>query len=84
MFQPQVVKLCFDLIDESLVVSVCQVKVEQSKLEASYDFDLLGTTLRSRITGEWNGKAFDGRYQTTGGEGGEAVDEGVWNAARVK
>ena len=61
-----------------------QVRVEQSKLEASYDFDLLGNALRSRITGEWNGKAFDGRYQTTLLEGGAAVDDGVWSAARVK
>jgi hypothetical protein len=61
-----------------------QVKVEQSKLEAAYDFDLLGNTLRSRITGEWNGKALDGKYQTTAADGGTAVDDGVWSAARVK
>jgi hypothetical protein len=61
-----------------------EVKVEQSKLEVAYDFDLLGNTLRSRITGEWNGKAFDGKYQTTAVEGGAAVDDGMWNAARAK
>jgi hypothetical protein len=61
-----------------------EVKVDQSKLEASYDFDLMGTTLRSKISGELKGAAFDGRYQTTSVDGGAAVDDGVWNAARAK
>jgi hypothetical protein len=58
------------------------VKVDQSKLEAAYDFDLLGNTLRSNITGEWNGKAFEGKYKTTSVDGATPVDEGTWNAAR--
>jgi len=61
-----------------------ELKVNQSKLEGSYDFDLQGFALRSHITGEWNGKAFAGSYQTTTTDGSTGVDEGAWNAARVK
>ena len=60
------------------------VKVDQSKLDASYDFDLQGNPLRSNITGEWNGKAFEGKYKTTTVDGSTAVDDGVWSAARAK
>ena len=61
-----------------------QIKVDQSKLDASYDFELMGNTLRSKITGELKGAAFDGRYQTTTVDGATAVDEGTWSAARAK
>lgn len=61
-----------------------EVKVEQSKLEAAYDFDLMGTALRSRINGEFKGNVFEGRYVTTPAEGGDAVDDGVWSATRAQ
>src|SRR5258708_15362634 len=60
------------------------LKVSQSKLEGSYDFELQGFSLRSRLTGEWNGKVFEGRYETTTTDGSTGVDDGVWNVARVK
>jgi hypothetical protein len=75
-------EVTFTFAGDDVKTIMREVKVEQSKLDVSYDFDLMGNTLRSRITGEWNGKAFDGKYQTTGG--GAAVDDGVWNAARAK
>jgi hypothetical protein len=61
-----------------------EIKVDQSKLEASYDFDLAGNALRSKITGEIKGTAFEGKYQTTTTDGSTAVDEGTWSAARAK
>lgn len=61
-----------------------EVKVDQSKMEAAYDFDLMGNILRSRIKGEWKGSTFEGTYQTTAVDGGDTVDSGVWNAARAK
>ncbi len=64
--------------------SMCAAKVTQSKLEASYDFDLMGNTLRSKISGELKGTAIDGTYQTTSVDGGTPVDDGVWNATRSK
>jgi hypothetical protein len=74
----------FKYAGEDVKTIARQVKVDQSKLEASYDFDLLGNTLRSKITGELKGAAFDGHYQTTAVDGGAAVDEGTWSAARAK
>ncbi|HLK68240.1 MAG TPA: hypothetical protein VKU19_32625 [Bryobacteraceae bacterium] len=61
-----------------------EVKVNQSKLDAAYDFDLMGNALRSHITGELKGKAFDGVYHTTTVDGSAAVDDGVWNASQAK
>jgi hypothetical protein len=61
-----------------------ELKVNQSKLEGSYDFELQGVTLRSHLTGEYKGKAFEGQYQTTTTDGSTGVDEGTWNAARAK
>jgi hypothetical protein len=77
-------EVTFTFAGEDVKTIMRQVKVEQSKLEVTYDFVLLDNTLRSRITGEWNGKAFAGKYQTTAVDGGEGVDDGVWNAALVK
>ena len=59
-------------------------KLEQSKLEMVYDFDLQGNGLRSKVTGQWNGKAFEGHYETTAGEGRDAVDQGSWSMTPQK
>jgi hypothetical protein len=63
---------------------IVEVKVDQSKLEAAYDFDLMGNTLRSRIKGELKAGKIEGTYQTTSPDGGTPVDDGVWNAAKAK
>jgi len=76
-------EVTFTYAGQEVKTTPVQVKVEQSKLEGSYDFDLQGFTLRSRITGEWNGKAFEGKYQSGAADGSATVDEGVWNAAKV-
>ena len=60
-----------------------EVKVDGSKIDVSYDFDLAGNALRSHVTGEFNGKAFDGKYQTTTVDGSTAVDDGTWTAAKA-
>jgi len=59
------------------------VKVEGSKIDASYDFDLMGNALTSHIKGELKGATIEGTYQTTAADG-SAADEGVWNASRGK
>jgi hypothetical protein len=74
-------EIVFTFGGEEIKTTIRQVKVEQSKMEVAYDFQLDGNELRSRITGEWNGKAFDGRYHTTE-EDGTTLDEGVWKAGR--
>ncbi len=59
-------------------------KVDQSKLEAVYDFELQGNTLQSKITGQWNGKALRaaevhgsqrrrGRWHLDGGSSGRSI-----------
>jgi len=53
--------------------------VNHSKLEAIYDFELQGNALETKITGQWNGKTFEGRYEATAGS--DAVDDGTWTAA---
>src|SRR6185436_11690583 len=58
------------------------VKLEQSKIEGSYDFDLQGFALRSKLTGQWNGKTFEGKYQSGAPDGSATVDEGTWSTAK--
>jgi hypothetical protein len=71
------VSFAFDGADVKTAMRTC--KVDQSKLEAVYDFELQGNALQSKITGQWNGKTFDGHYETTAGS--DAVDDGTWTAA---
>jgi hypothetical protein len=77
-------EVTFTLAGEEVKTTMREVKVEQAKLTAAYDFEVQGSTLRSRITGQWNGRALEGQYQTTVVDGGAAVDSGTWNAARAK
>ena len=63
--------------DVKTTIRTC--KVDQSKLEAVYGFELQGNALQSKITGQWNGKTFEGHYETTAGS--DAVDDGTWTAA---
>jgi hypothetical protein len=77
-------EITFTYAGADVKTAVRDVKVDQSKLEAAYDFDLMGATLRSRIIGELKGSVFEGRYKTTAPEGGDAVDEGTWSATRAK
>src|SRR5437016_11792519 len=77
-------EVSFTLEGAEVTTIMRTAKIEQSKLDVSYDFTFQGTVLRSRITGTWNGKAFDGQYQTTAVESGDPVDDGTWSAARGK
>ena len=60
-----------------------EILLKDSKLDVSYDFELQGAGLRTRMTGEWNGNAFAGKYETSL-IGGDGVDSGTWSAARAK
>ena len=60
-----------------------ELALKDSKIDVSYDFDLQGAGLRTRMTGEWNGTAFAGKYETAV-IGGDGVDSGTWSAARAK
>lgn len=71
----------FTLGGDDIKTTVRTVKVDGSKLEVTYDFELQGNVLRSKVTGQWNGKAFEGQYETTTADGGTGVDDGTWTAA---
>ena len=60
-----------------------QIKLQDSKLDVSYDFEGQGARLRSHMTGEWSGSVFKGRYETTVIDGA-GVDAGTWSASRAK
>jgi hypothetical protein len=60
-----------------------EIALKDSKIDVSYDFAIQGADLRTRMTGEWNGNAFIGKYETSV-LGGDGVDYGTWSAARVK
>ena len=60
-----------------------QIKLQDSKLDLSYDFEGQGVKLRSHMTAEWNGSAFKGRYETAVIDGA-AIDAGTWSASRAK
>ena len=74
----------FNFQGDDVKTTIRACKLDESKLDASYDFELQGTALRSKITGHWNGKAFEGTYETSTVEGGDAIDDGSWNAAPAK
>ncbi len=60
-----------------------EITLKDSKIDVSYDFEIQGADLRTRMTGEWNGNAFLGKYETSL-IGGDTVDSGTWSAARAK
>ena len=73
----------FTLDGADIKTTTHQIKLQDSKLDVSYDFEVQGANLRSHMTGEWNGNAFKGRYETSVIDG-DAVDAGTWSASRAK
>src|SRR5262245_38195709 len=45
-------EVSFTFGDQEVKTRMQEVKVDQGKVEAAYDFELLGNTLRSRIEGK--------------------------------
>ncbi len=77
-------EVSFTFADAEIKTKNCAAKVDHGKLEASYEYDVAGNVLRSKIVGEWSGGAFAGQYHATTVDGGAAVDEGTWTAAKAK
>jgi len=73
----------FMLEGSEVKTTLHQILVKDSKIDVSYDFEIQGAGLRTRMTGEWNGNAFLGKYETSLA-GGDGVDSGTWSAARAK
>ena len=76
--------LSFTLDALDVPTTMREVKVQDNRVELTYDFDVEGTGLRSHVTGEWNGTAFRGKYQSGLSDGSQAVDEGTWSAEKAK
>lgn len=74
--------VAFTLSGENVKTTMRQCQADPSKIEAAYDFDAQGFTLRSHIIGHWNAKGVEGSYKTTTTDGSAEVDHGVWSAFR--
>ena len=72
----------FTVSGEPVKTTMRQCQADLSKIEAAYDFDVQGFSLRSHITGQWNAKGVEGNYKTTTTDGSADVDQGVWSASR--
>ena len=73
----------FTLDGAEIKTATHEIKLQDSKLDLSYDFEVQGARLRSRMTGAWDGSVFKGRYETSIIDG-DAVDAGTWSAGRAK
>ena len=71
----------FTMGNDEVKTKVTSVKVDGNKLDMTYQFDLQGTELQSKIVGELKGKSFEGAYKTTTVADGSPVDEGTWKAS---
>ena len=76
--------LMFTLDGSDVPTTMREVKVQDTKVDFTYDFDVQGTSVRSHVTGEWSGTAFRGRYQSGLSDGSQQVDEGTWSAQKAK
>lgn len=71
----------FTIAGQDVKCNVTSVKVDGSKIEVVYDFDLGDVKLQSTATGQLNGKTLEGSYKTKSLADGSAVDEGTWKAS---
>src|SRR5215510_7908688 len=76
--------LTFGLEGSDVKTTMREVRVQDRKVELTYDFELQGAALRSKVKGEWKSSAFAGTFETSLVDGSAAVDSGTWNAARPK
>lgn len=75
-------EVTFTLAGENVKTTMRQCQADPSKIEAAYDFDAQGFSLRSHISGQWSAKGVEGSYKTTTTDGSADVDQGVWSASR--
>jgi hypothetical protein len=74
--------LTFSLNNDEVKTVMREVKLQDGKIELTYDFEAQGATLRSHVKGDWDGKAFHGKYETTVTGSSDPVDNGSWTASR--
>jgi len=72
----------FTFAGEEVKTNVTLCKIEATKLDAQYDFELGGNHLQSTIHGDLKENALKGEYHTKALADGSDVDAGDWKAAR--
>ena len=72
----------FALDGSEVACTVRTLKVQDGKIELSYDFVIQDLALRSTQKGEWKAGEFHGTYETTTADGSQAIDAGTWSAKR--
>lgn len=73
----------FTIQGQDVKCTVTSMKVDGSKIELVYDFDLGDVKLQSTLSGQLNGKTLEGTYKTKSVGDGSAVDEGTWKASAI-
>ena len=68
----------FTVNGEAVNANTTSLKINATKIEFAYDFDLQGTKLTSAAKGEITGKTLQGTYTTSAER--QAVDQGTWKA----
>ena len=71
----------FTMGGEEYKTKVTSIKVDGTKLNLTYTYQLQGTALQSNIIGELKGTTFEGTYKASTVADGAAVDEGTWKAS---
>ncbi len=77
-------EVTFTIAEMEFKTTVKSLKIEGTKIEMSYEYELGDGAgrLMSTITGGLEGAKVEGRYQAKSVPDGGVVDEGVWKAAR--
>jgi hypothetical protein len=66
----------FTVGGEEVAVKMTSMKVDGSKVQMIWEFDLQGAKLQSASEGTLSGKTLSGTYKTS--SDGQAVDQGTW------
>ena len=74
-------EVSFTIAGQDVKCNVTSVKVDGSKIDVVYEFDLGDTKLQSTVSGQLTGKTLEGTYKTKSVGDGSAVDEGTWKAS---
>ena len=80
---PAKADVSFTIAGQNVKCNVTSVKVDGSKIEIVYEFDLGDVRLQSTVIGQLSGKALEGTYKTKSLADGSAVDEGTWKVAQT-
>lgn len=73
--------IVFTMGTDEVKTKTKSVKVDGSKVDIIYDFDLQGNALESAVTGQLTGKIMEGTYKTKTVADGSPVDEGTWKVS---